>query len=205
MQKNKICKVHKCCRPVLALGMCNKHYLHFHRYGSPYTKCDMSGLAKEHPREMNSYRSMKNRCLCPTDKKYPMWGGRGIKICSRWLERPDGFKNFLDDMGPRPDGYSLDRIDVNGDYCPENCRWANWHVQAGNKRNSVEHYSVQGVHYRKDRTLHKAWCANFKYMGIRVTKCFSTEEEAILQRKAWERKYLGCADDKSVVKKTTKS
>jgi len=78
---------------------------------------------------------MKNRCLYPSTKDYPDYGGRGIAICARWLEpRAQGFKNFLEDMGPRSIGKTLDRRNVNGHYCPENCRWADDLIQKRNKR-----------------------------------------------------------------------
>ncbi len=77
---------------------------------------------------------MKNRCTCETSPDYGLYGGRGIKVCDRWL---DSFENFLEDMGERPAGMTLDRIDSNGDYTKENCRWVTNKDQARNKRNSV--------------------------------------------------------------------
>lgn len=74
--------------------------------------------------------AMKARCLDLSNKDY---GGRGIKICDRWLE----FENFLADMGEKPDGLSIDRINNDGNYEPSNCRWATTHEQAHNKRTNV--------------------------------------------------------------------
>jgi len=80
------------------------------------------------------YRSMVFRCTDSRSDFYYRYGGRGIKVCDRWLEDPN---NFLTDMGPRPTGTSLDRIDNNGDYCPENCRWATKIQQDSNKSNTI--------------------------------------------------------------------
>ncbi len=78
-----------------------------------------------------AWRSMRGRCFDKTRKGYENYGGRGIKVCDRWLD----FSNFYTDMGTRPKGKTLDRIDNNGDYCPENCKWSTWKEQHANKRN----------------------------------------------------------------------
>lgn len=80
----------------------------------------------------NSWRAMKDRCNSSTYHLYKDYGGRGIKICERW----NLFANFLADMGERPADKTLDRIDVNGNYGPENCKWSDIYEQNRNKRNS---------------------------------------------------------------------
>ena len=94
-----------------------------------------SRLGKLSP-EYISWQSMRTRCLNPKEKRWYLYGGRGIKICDRWLLVDGvGFKNFLEDMGPRPEGKTLDRFpNVNGNYEPNNCRWATPKEQAGNQR-----------------------------------------------------------------------
>lgn len=77
---------------------------------------------------------MLQRCHNPKDKFYSDYGGRGIEVCDRWKE---SFDNFIFDMGNRPSSkHSIDRIDVNGDYEPTNCRWADAVQQGRNKRNN---------------------------------------------------------------------
>jgi len=80
-----------------------------------------------------THQHMKHRCSNPNHKKWNLYGGRGIKVCDRWLG-DDGFKNFLEDMGERPEGTSLDRINNDGNYEPTNCRWATDSEQNKNRR-----------------------------------------------------------------------
>lgn len=71
-----------------------------------------------------TWAGMLDRCNNENNSAYKNYGGRGISVCSRWSEKGSGFYNFLNDMGDKPDDTSLDRVDVDGNYSPENCIWS---------------------------------------------------------------------------------
>lgn len=80
-----------------------------------------------------TWSTMLQRCRDANSTNYPNYGGRGVSVCERWLK----FENFLADMGERPVGMSIDRVDVDGDYEPDNSRWASAKVQGRNRRNVI--------------------------------------------------------------------
>ena len=133
----KICNQPKCDRTVLAKDLCNMHYKRLYRgkdigdnkplhINHGYTSRDKS---KEHPL-YKTWETMRARCNNPNRREYKNYGGRGIRVCKRW----DNFALFIKDMGERPTDTTLDRINVNGNYTPKNCRWADRITQRNNQR-----------------------------------------------------------------------
>lgn len=120
----------------------------------------------------NSWLGMKQRCNYQGHAGYSRYGGRGISVCSRW----DSFENFLADMGERPDGMSIDRIDPNGNYEPGNCKWATIYEQQRNRRSNIN-VTIGGV-----TKCIKDWCDD---MGRNVDRVYGfirrgcTPEEAL--------------------------
>lgn len=136
-------------------------------------------------REYVTWQAIVQRCGNPNNHAYSYYGGRGISICDRWKS---SYENFLDDMGRMPgEGYSIERVDVNGDYSPDNCKWATMKEQSRNKRvGSRNRSGVTGVSpYKNNR-----WVARItndrKLIHIGI---FDTLEAASKARKEAENKY----------------
>ena len=83
--------------------------------------------------EYTAWKNMRNRCNRKLNHDYERYGALGITVCDRWMH---SFENFFSDMGKKPKGYSLDRINPNGNYSPENCRWTTLIIQQNNKRHN---------------------------------------------------------------------
>ena len=113
---------------------------------------------------------MHNRCYMKTNKRWQYYGGKGITVCSEW-HGVLGFWQFVEDMGERPEGYQLDRIDSNCNYTPENTRWASPREQALNRRNNRK---VTNIYENRNSY-------QFKILlnGVRHSKTFPTFEEAV--------------------------
>ena len=110
--------------------------------------------------EYNSWKNMKERCTVKSRLEYENYGARGICVCERWkLPHGEGFRNFLADLGPRPIGKTLDRINLQGHYEPGNCRWADAKVQRENQ-GRVIWVHVEPPPVRKSQSWRSGWRSN---------------------------------------------
>lgn len=124
--------------------------------------------------EYRTWLGMRQRCKNPRHRNFKHYGGRGITVCERWDK---SFKNFLADIGLKPGPeYTLDRKDTNGNYTPENCRWATPEEQRSNRRNSV-HVTIKG-----ETKIETEWCrmANLRLGTVGYRQRAGWSEEFLL-------------------------
>ena len=176
----KLCIITDCNTVIHARGYCNRHHLRFLKYGDPlFTKTHKNKYnCKIYRSEYNSWVSMISRTGNKSDIGFRLYGAKGILVCDRWI---DSFDNFVDDMGKRPLGHSLDRIDSTGNYEPSNCRWSTSQLQAINRgifrRNKSGH---TGVSWDKHKSVWQAnICVNKKQINLGR---FKNYEEAVSAR-----------------------
>lgn len=126
-----------------------------------------------------SWAAMKQRCVNPRPEVYSCYGARGITVCERWI---DSFENFLEDMGPRPEGMTLDRKDGSKGYEPSNCRWATRLEQANNTRTNVRvNYKGQSVTIAE---LSRITGINQTTLGTRILRMGWSLERAMQKPRA---------------------
>ncbi len=134
--------------------------------------------------EHYTWSAIKARCNIPTHKAYKWYGARGITVCDRWLDKKEGFQNFLQDMGKRPGKeYSLDRIDNNKGYCKENCKWSTMKEQTNNRR------SNRVIEYKGERHTMSEWSditgIGYAVIKERIYANWSTEEVLTTPVRVW--------------------
>lgn len=120
-----------------------------------------------------TWKEMRQRCMNPKSDKFHWYGGRGITICERWME----YQNFLSDMGERPTGMTLDRIDNDGPYSPENCRWAT-HIEQTRKQKKNVLSEELANQMRADR----AAGMTFKQLGEKYGVSDTTAHRCCMRR-----------------------
>ena len=133
--------------------------------------------------EYRAWFEMKRRCCDHNRKCYNNYGGRGIKVCDRWNE---SFENFYEDMGDKPTpNHSLDRIDVDGDYTPDNCKWSDRTEQNYNQR-----YRGGVTNHPNIKTNGHTFRARVtRYKADRISYSFKDIEDAIKLRDQWLKEY----------------
>ena len=101
---------------------------------------------------LSTWSNMISRCFNEKNKSWHHYGGRGITVCDQWLD----FQQFLNDMGERPKGFSIERIDCDGNYCPENCKWVIKKDQPKNTRKNIR------IYYKNQIKILSDWCRDLK-------------------------------------------
>lgn len=120
------------------------------------------------------WQAMKSRCSNPNNKQWMDYGGRGIAVCAEWM---GSFESFFEDMGECPQGYTIERINNDGNYAPENCTWASRSENNKNKRSTIKVTISGNVLCLKDAA--KMVGINYSTAKLRISRSGWTPEEAI--------------------------
>lgn len=186
IKKNGRCSVAGCMKPARSFkkGLCAAHEYQVRTHGViTSTKLKINTDRKKHPL-YSVWHSMLGRC---NDKNNKYYGGKGVQVCDRWVEKNAGFYNFLDDMGePHNDQYTLDRIDPNGPYSPENCRWVDRHIQGINQNRSRKDGLNNITPYSTKAGTH--WLVHLHRGKEHFRKAFDNLNDAIEYRDEMEKK-----------------
>lgn len=183
------CCVEGCTNPVLVVKkmLCNRHYLLLRRHGSPTKQLRRSQEPGAHQSHWlyKTWDMMRQRCTNKNFDSYKRYGGRGIRIYPEWENSFVKFSQYIEkELGPRPEGHTLDRIDNDQGYIPGNLRWASRTVQQRNRR-AYGSSGVRGVYQRKDTGK---WVARCSAHGKVMRAEAGTIEEAAKLRKEMEDK-----------------
>ena len=123
--------------------LCHSHISQIRAHGKIISEAPRHITGATKHELYGTWQDMLNRCRNKNNPQYKDYGGRGIKVCKEW-QGPDGFWTFANDMGDRPEGYTLDRINVDGNYCRDNCRWSDRHTQNLNtRRNKSDDHNIK--------------------------------------------------------------
>lgn len=156
----KMCSIKDCDNKHFGKGYCINHYMVWRRNGSPLPTYGRTHGMSKSP-EYTVWQNMKSRCYYLGDISYKNYGGRGIKVCDRWL---DSFANFLEDMGRKPEGATIERINNDGDYEPGNCKWLPRRYQNYNQRISKNNRTGHKGIYKNKYGIYEV------YIGINGKK-----------------------------------
>jgi len=174
----KLCRIEWCERKSKTKNLCGTHYERLRRNGSPYAlRIESHGM--DGTKIYKCWASMKDRCCNKNSVNYKNYGARGISVCVKWRK---SFTAFYKDMGDPPStSHTIERLDVNGDYEPANCYWADFSTQAANKRPKSNSTGFIGVRAHYDK-----WRASVTFKGSRThLGVFDTPEEAATWRDAY--------------------
>lgn len=150
----------------LFICKCGREFINRYKARDRVKSCRQKGCTAKYSSHIiyNTWRNITSRCGNKKHPEYYLYGGRGIIMCDRWKEKGKGFMNFAEDMGEKPSNiHSIDRIDVNENYEPGNCRWATKKEQSNNRRDNVK------IDYNGESLTIAEWAAklNIKYSTLR--------------------------------------